>query len=77
MSIYSRDYKYLIKITKKEETKIDNENFTVIVDKIVCQSKIRFKEEFKKLGKYQNSNYKITTYQNIRGRWYECTKPKI
>lgn len=77
MSIYDDKLRFLIKISKKEKEIIDGKEFTIVIKKIVCQSKKRFKEEFKKLGKYQSSKYEITTYENIRRRWYECPKPKI
>lgn len=70
------DYKYFIKITKKEKEVVDGMLAVIVIDKIVCTSKHNLKNKLKTLRKYENSKYKILTYQNIRRRWYECPRPK-
>ncbi|MFC2422974.1 MAG: hypothetical protein ACFNPZ_02885 [Fusobacterium polymorphum] len=47
-----------------------------IIEKRCFYNKAAFKKSFKELSEKYKEN-QITTYQNIRGRWYECPKPNI
>ena len=62
-------YRYYIKIR----------DGTIIIDEKEYRcfyNKAAFKKSFKELSEKYKEN-QITTYQNIRGRWYECPKPNI
>jgi len=59
-------YRYYIKIR----------DGTIIIEERCFYNKAAFKKSFKELSEKYKEN-QITTYQNIRGRWYECPKPNI
>ena len=60
-------YRYYIKI-RDGTIIIDEKEYPNIIEKRCFYNKAAFK-------KYKENQ--ITTYQNIRGRWYECPKPNI
>ena len=74
MSVYEA-YKYYIKI-RDGTIILDGKECPNIIEKHCFYNKAAFKKSFKKLSeKYREDQ--ILTYQNIRGRWYECPKPNI
>ena len=74
MSVYEA-YKYYIKI-RDGTTILNGKECPNIIEKHCFYDKSAFKKSLKKLSeKYREDQ--ITTYQNIRGRWYECPKPNI
>ena len=74
MNIYE-PYKYFIKI--RDGTVILNkQKCPKIIGKYCFYDKKAFKKKLKELSEKYTED-QITTYQNIRGRWYECPKPNI
>jgi len=55
---------------------IDGKEYPNIIEKRCFYNKAAFKKSFKELSEKYKEN-QIATYQNIRGRWYECPKPNI
>ena len=74
MNIYE-PYRYYIKI-RDGTIIIDEKEYPNIIEKRCFYNKAAFKKSFKELSEKYKEN-QITTYQNIRGRWYECPKPNI
>jgi len=74
MSVYEA-YKYYIKI-RDGTTILNGKECPNIIEKHCFYDKSAFKKSLKKLSEEYREN-QIITYQNIRGRWYECPKPKI
>ena len=74
MNIYE-PYRYYIKI-RDGTTILNGKEYPNIIEKHCFYDKSAFKKSLKKLSEKYREN-QITTYQNIRGRWYECPKPKI
>ena len=68
-------YRYYIKI-RDGTIIIDGKEYPSIIEKHCFYNKAAFKKSFKELSEKYKEN-QITTYQNIRGRWYECPKPNI
>ena len=68
-------YRYYIKI-RDGTIIIDEKEYPNIIEKRCFYNKAAFKKSFKELSEKYKEN-QITTYQNIRGRWYECPKPNI
>ncbi|WP_338941983.1 hypothetical protein [Fusobacterium polymorphum] len=68
-------YRYYIKI-RDGTIIIDGKEYPNIIEKHCFYNKAAFKKSFKELSEKYKEN-QITTYQNIRGRWYECPKPNI
>ena len=68
-------YSYYIKI-RDGTIIIDEKEYPNIIEKRCFYNKAAFKKSFKELSEKYKEN-QITTYQNIRGRWYECPKPNI
>ena len=68
-------YRYYIKI-RDGTISIEGKECPNIIGKYCFYNKNTFKKSLKELSeKYREDQ--ITTYQNIRGRWYECPKPNI
>ena len=74
MNVYD-PYRYYIKI-RDGTIIIDEKEYPNIIEKRCFYNKAAFKKSFKELSEKYKEN-QITTYQNIRGRWYECPKPNI
>ena len=72
MNVYE-SYRYYIKI-RDGTIIIDEKEYPNIIEKRCFYNKAAFKKSFKELSEKYKEN-QITTYQNIRGRWYECPKP--
>ena len=68
-------YRYYIKI-RDGTIIIDEKEYPNIIEKRCFYNKAAFKKSFKELSEKYKEN-QITTYQNIRGRWYECPNPNI
>ena len=68
-------YRYYIKI-RDGTIIIDGKEYPNIIEKRCFYNKAAFKKSFKELSEKYKEN-QIVTYQNIRGRWYECPKPNI
>ena len=68
-------YRYYIKI-RDGTIIIDEKECPNIIKKHCFYDKNTFKKSFKELSEKYKEN-QITTYQNLRGRWYECPKPKV
>ena len=68
-------HRYYIKI-RDGTIIIDEKEYPNIIEKRCFYNKAAFKKSFKELSEKYKEN-QITTYQNIRGRWYECPKPNI
>lgn len=71
MNIYE-PYRYYIKI--RDGTVImDGKECPNIIGKYCFYDKKSFKKKLKELSEKYTED-QITTYQSIRGRWYECPK---
>lgn len=69
--------KYFIKIISAETKIYDGKEFKVVLAIEQYISVESFKKGYKELlKKYGNHKNEILTYQRVRGRWYECPKPK-
>ena len=74
MNVYE-SYRYYIKI-RDGTIIIEGKECPNIIEKHWFYDKNTFKKSFKELSEKYKEN-QITTYQNLRGRWYECPKPKV
>ena len=74
MNVYE-SYRYYIKI-RDGTIIIEGKECSNIIEKHGFYDKNTFKKSFKELSEKYKEN-QITTYQNLRGRWYECPKPKV
>lgn len=70
-------FKYLIKVIAKEKIKYNDEEFKNILFKQPYSSAETFKEGYKEVFNKYKEQGEILTYECIRGKWYECKKPKI
>ena len=68
-------YRYYIKI-RDGTIIIEGKECPNIIEKHCFYDKNTFKKSFKELSEKYKEN-QITTYQNLRSRWYECPKPKV
>ncbi|MDD7411301.1 hypothetical protein [Fusobacterium gastrosuis] len=70
-------FKYLIKVIANEKIKYNGEDYNNIIFKQSYTSAETFKKSYKEIFNKYNEQGKILTYECIRGKWYECKKPKI
>lgn len=70
-------FKYLIKVIAFEKVKYNGEEFNNILFKQPYTSAETFKKAYKEIVSKYNEQGKILTYECIRGKWYECKKPRI
>lgn len=73
----NEEYKYLIKVIAKEKIKYNNEEFNNVLLKIPYTSAELFKKSYQEVFNKYKEQGEILTYECIRGKWYECKKPKI
>lgn len=72
------NYNYYIKVITDRPIIYNGEEYTEVIAIEKYTSVENFKKGYKEiLKKYGNRKKEILTYQRIRGRWYECPKPKI
>lgn len=70
-------FKYLIKVIALEKVKYNGEEFKKVLFKQPYTSAETFKEGYKEVFNKYKEEGEILTYECIRGKWYECKKPKI